>query len=150
LRPDLPRTWHMTRSLGFNLALPRIAWRHLSPAGIAVHMAILLALGTFAYVFRTWLVIAVAYGLIGLFYLLFNTPLQLIQISARLFRGLPSDFAQEWSTFALAVGHVSKLTMVVAVLALAAVVWRIGRRLNLRHRDAIILQDKPPVLLLRS
>jgi hypothetical protein len=29
LRPDLPRTTRMTRSLGVNLALPRIAWRHL-------------------------------------------------------------------------------------------------------------------------
>src|SRR5207302_1803682 len=86
LRPDLPRTTRMTRSLGVNLALPRIAWRHLSPAGIAVHMAILLVLGSLAYVFRAWLVIALAYGVIGLFFLLFNTPLQLIQISARLFR----------------------------------------------------------------
>jgi hypothetical protein len=150
LRPDLPRTWRMTRSLGVNLVLPRIVWRDLSPAGVAVYISILLVLGTLAYVFRTWLVIAVPYGLIGLFYLLFNTPLQLIQISVRLFRGLSSDFAQEWSTFALAVGHVSKLILVVAVLALAAVVWRIGQRLNLRHRAAIVLQDKPPVLLLRS
>jgi hypothetical protein len=150
MRPDLQRTTRMTRSLGVNLALPRIAWRHLSPAGIAVHMTILLVLGSLAYVFRAWLVIAVAYGVIGLFFLLFNTPLQLIQISARLFRGVSPDFAQEWSTFVLAVGHVSKLILVVAVLALASVVWRIGQRLNLRHRNAIILQDKPPVLLLRS
>ena len=45
--------------------------------------------------------------------------------------------------------EVTKLLPLIGVVLLARALWRVGRRLNLRHRNEIILKDKPPVLLLR-
>ena len=41
LRPDVPRTHRMTRSLGVNLSVPQFIWPRVSLAGVAVHIAVL-------------------------------------------------------------------------------------------------------------
>jgi hypothetical protein len=153
LRPDLARTQRMTRSLGVNLTIPQFAWPRPSLAGFAVHACILLVLGTLAYLFRGWIVNALIFGSIGLFMVVFGTPAQLIAIVYNFFdAGTPlgPDLEKAWATFVAGFIDVTKLLPMIGVFLLARALWRVGRRLNLRHRNEIILKDKPPVLLLRS
>lgn len=150
LRPDLPRTHRMTRSLGVNLAMPKFTWARISASGVAVHIAVLLGLGTLVYLFPRWILIALISGATHLFFLLFETPRQIIVISARLLQGQPLLLSNELSSFAGRFDDLPSLVLVASVLVAAGAVWRIGRRLNLRRRNEIILRDKPPVLLLRS
>jgi hypothetical protein len=44
----------------------------------------------------------------------------------------------------------ARLVVLAVVLIVARAIWRLGTRFNLRRRDAIILEEEPPVLLLRS
>jgi hypothetical protein len=57
---------------------------------------------------------------------------------------------EDFSEVPLDIQNSSRLVVVAVVLIAARAVWRLGTRFNLRQRDAIILKDKPPVLLLRS
>ena len=150
LGPGLARTQRMTRSLGVNLTIPQFAWPRLSLAGFAVHVCILLVLGTLAYLFWGWIFNALIYGSIDLFFFLFGTPLQLVGILANFLTGAPLGLAKAWATFLEWIDDLAQLLVLIGVLLLARALWRFGRRLNLRHRNEIILKDKPPVLLLRS
>jgi hypothetical protein len=143
----------MTRSLGINLTIPQFAWPRLSLAGFALHTCIVLVLGTLGYLFREWIVFALIAGAIGLFMVVFGTPAQLIAIVFNFFlAGTPlgPDLEKAWATFVTEFIDVTKLIPLIAAFLLARALWRVGRRLNLRHRNEIILKDKPPVLLLRS
>ena len=150
LRPDLARTQRMTQSLGVNLTIPQFAWPRPSLAGFAVHACIVLVLGALAYLFREWIVDALIVGSLSLFLVVFGTPLQLVGTLVNFFTGSPFDLGKVWATFLAAFNDVAKLLLLIGVLLLARALWRVGRRLNLRHRNEIILKDKPPVLLLRS
>jgi hypothetical protein len=151
LRPELARTQRMTRSLGVNLKIPQFVWPRLSLAGFALHACIVLVLGALAYVFREWIVSTLIVGSIGLFLVVIGTPAQLLAMVFNFFyAGTPFDFAKVWATFLSSSGDVAKILLLIGVFLLARALWRVGRRLNLRHRNEIILRDKPPVLLLRS
>ena len=150
LRPDLARTQRMTRSLGVNLTIPQFAWPHPSLAGFAVHACILLVLGALAYLFWGWIVDALIYGSLDLFFFVFNTPIQLVTILANFFAGSLPDLAKTWANFLNSIDDLAQLLVLIGVLLVARALWRVGRRLNLRHRNEVILRDKPPVLLLRS
>src|SRR5262249_9648035 len=97
-----------------------------------------------------WIVDALIYGSIGLFLVVFGTAVQLIGILVNVFTGSPFDLAKVWASFVSSFSDVTKLLALVGVILLTRALWRVGRRLNLRHRNEIILGDKPPVLLLRS
>jgi hypothetical protein len=150
LKPDLARTERMTQSLGVNLKIPQFAWPRPSLAGFAVHASILLALGTLAYFFREWIFRALIFGTLNLFLLLFGMPVQLIGVLSNFLTGKPLGLAEVWASFLESTEEQPQLLLVIGVLLLARALWRVGRRLNLRHRNEIILKDKPPVLLLRS
>jgi hypothetical protein len=151
LRPELARTQRMTRSLGVNLTVPQFVWPRLSLAGFAVHAGIVLALGTLAYVFRDWIVNALIGGFIGLFLIVLGAPAQLIAMVFNFFyAGTPFELAKMWAALLSSFGDTAKLLVPIGVFLFARAIWRFGRRLNLRHRNEIILKDKPPVLLLRS
>jgi hypothetical protein len=150
LGPGLARTQRMTRSLGVNLTIPQFAWPRLSLAGLAVQACILLVLGTFTYLFWGWIFNALIYGSIDLFFLVFGTPVQLVGLVTNFLTGMPVDLAKAWATFLEWIDDLAQLLVLIGVLLLARALWRVGRRLNLRHRNEIILRDKPPVLLLRS
>ncbi len=147
---DLPRTHRMAGSLGANLAMPQFAWPRVSAAGVAVHVGTLVALGVLLAVFRVWIVGALLFGGADLFTLLFDTPFRLAGLIKRVVVGEPLLLMQEWRTFVANVDDLGKLVVIAGVLIAAGVIWRFGKRLNLRRRDEIILKDKPPVLLLRS
>jgi hypothetical protein len=145
LKPDLARTERMTQSLGVNLKIPQFAWPRPSLAGFAVHACTLLVLGTLAYFFREWIFRALIFGSLNLFLLVFGMPIQLI--------GILGNFvapAEVWASFLESTEELPQLLFLIGIFLLARALWRVGRRLNLRHRDEIILKDKPPVLLLRS
>ena len=150
LRPDLARTQRMTRSLGVNLTIPQFAWPRPSLAGFAVHAGILLVLGALAYLFRGWIVDALIFGSMDLFLFVFNTPIQLVTMLVNFFTGSPLDLARAWATFLDSIDDLAQLLLLIGLLLVAGALWRVGRRLNLRRRNEIILRDKPPVLLLRS
>ena len=150
LRLDLPRTQRMTRSLGVNLTIPQFAWPHPSLAGFAVHACILLVSGTLAYLFWGWIADALIFGSVDLFIFVFGTPIILLNILFKFLTGLPLDLANDWAQFLRSIEHLPQLLLLIGVLLLARALWRVGRRLNLRRRNEIILRDKPPVLLLRS
>jgi hypothetical protein len=150
LRPDLVRTERMTRSLGVNLKIPQFAWPRPSLAGFAVHACILLVLGTLAYLFREWIVETLIRGSLSLFLVVVGTPFQIVGDLFNFFKGAPFDFASVWASSLSSFYDVAKLLPLIGVFLLARALWRVGRRLNLRHRNEIILKDKPPVLLLRS
>ena len=150
LSPELARTQRMTRSLGVNLTIPRFAWSRLSLAGLAVHAGIVLVLGALAYVFREWIVSALIEGSIGLFLIVLGTPAQLIAMVFNFYAGTPFELTDMWKTMVASSADVAKLLLLIGVFLLARALWRVGSRLNLRHRNEIILKDKPPVLLLRS
>jgi hypothetical protein len=151
LKPDLARTERMTRSLGVNLKIPQFAWPRPSLAGFAVHACILLVLGTLAYFFRESIVSALIIGSMNLFLLVFGMPVQLIGDLSNFLTGKPTlGVAEIWMSFLESTEELPQLVLLIGVLLLARALWRFGRRLNLRHRNEIILKDKPPVLLLRS
>jgi hypothetical protein len=150
LRPDLARTQRMTRSLGVNLKIPQFAWTRPSLAGFAVHAGILLVLGTLAYLFWGWIGNALIYGSMDLFLFVFNTPVQIVTILVNFLIGSPLELAKAWASFLESIDELAQLLILIGILLLARALWRVGRRLNLRHRNEIILRDKPPVLLLRS
>jgi len=150
LKPELVRTQRMTRSLGVNLTMPQFAWPRLSLAGLAMHALIVSVLGALTYLFREWIVNALIYGSISLFLVVIGMPFQLVGTLYNFFTGVPLDLAKTWSTFLSNLSEVAKLLPMIGALLLARALWRFGRRLNLRHRNEIILKDKPPVLLLRS
>jgi hypothetical protein len=150
LRPDLPRTQRMTRSLGVNLTIPQFAWPHPSLVGFAVHACILLVSGTLAYLFWGWITDALIFGSVNLFFFVFDTPIILLDILFKFLTGSPLGLANDWATFLRSIDQLPQLLLLVGVFFLARALWRVGRRLNLRRRNEIILRDKPPVLLLRS
>jgi hypothetical protein len=150
LRPDLARTQRMTRSLGINLKIPQFAWPRPSLPGFTVHAGILLVLGALAYSLWGWIVNALIFGSMDLFMFVFGTPVQLVSILVNFLMGLPLGLAKAWATFLESIDDLAQLLVLIGVLLLARALWRVGRRLNLRHRNEIILKDKPPVLLLRS
>ena len=71
-------------------------------------------------------------------------------MAARAIEGEPLLNSGHVTTFFKSLDNSAKLVLIAAVLVAARAVWRIGTRFNLRHRNEIILKDKPPVLLLRS
>jgi hypothetical protein len=147
LRPELVHTQRMTRSLGVNLKIPQFAWPRLSLAGLALHVCIVLTLLAVG----EWIVSALIWGSIALFMVVFVTPFQLVEILVNFFAGLPFDLAKAWAFFLFFFKEAAvRLLPLVGVLLLARALWRVGRRLNRRRRNEIILRDKPPVLLLRS
>ena len=150
LRPDLARTHRMTRSLGVNLTIPQFAWPRPSLAGFAVHACILLVSGALAYLFWGWIVDALIFGSLDLFFFVFNTPIQLVTIMVNFLMGSPLDLAKAWANFLDSIDDLAQLLVLIGVLLVARALWRVGRRLNLRRRNEVILRDKPPVLLLRS
>jgi hypothetical protein len=151
LRPDLARTQRMTRSLGFNLKIPQFAWPRPSLAGFAVHACIVLVLGALAYLFREWIVSALIVGSLNLFLVVLGIPAQLVATAYNFFfTGTPPGLAKVWASFLESAEQLPQLLVLIGVVLLARALWRVGRRLNLRHRNEIILRDKPPVLLLRS
>src|SRR5262245_54829951 len=151
LKPGLARTERMTRSLGVNLKIPQLAWPRPSLAGFTAHACILLVLGTLAYFFREWIVRALIFGSINLFLLVFGMPLQLIGDLYNFLTGKPTlGLAETWMSFLESTEELPQLLLLIGIVLLARALWRVGRRLNLRHRNEIILRDKPPVLLLRS
>ena len=151
LKPDVDRTERMTRSLGVNLKIPQFAWPRPSLAGFTVHACILLVLGTLAYFFREWIVRALIIGSMNLFLLVFGMPVQLIGDLSNFLTGKPTlGLAETWMSFRESTEELPQLLLLIGVLLITRALWRVGRRLNLRHRNEIILRDKPPVLLLRS
>ena len=150
LRPDLPRTQRMTRSLGVNLTIPQFAWPHPSLAGFAVHACTLLVSGTLAYLFWGWIAHALIFGSVNLFFFVFDTPIILLDILFKFLTGSPLGLANDWAQFLRSIDNLPQLLLLIGVLLLARALWRVGRRLNLLRRNEIILRDKPPVLLLRS
>ena len=146
LRPELAPTQRMTRSLGSNLKIPQFAWPRLSLAGFALHACIVLVLLTFG----EWIVGSLIWGSVALFMVVFVTPLQLLENLFNFFTGSPFDFAKTWAFFLFFFKELAQLLPPIGVLLLARALWRVGKRLNLRRRNEIILRDKPPVLLLRS
>jgi hypothetical protein len=101
--------------------------------------------------FREWIVNALIVGSIGLFLIVLGTPAQLIAMVFNFFyAGTPFEFAKMWAALLSSFGDAAKLLLPIGVFLFARALWRFGRRLNLRHRNEIILKDKPPVLLLRS
>jgi hypothetical protein len=151
LRPELARTQRMTRSLGVNLTIPQFAWPRLSLAGFALHACIVLVLGALAYLFREWIVEALIVGSLSLFLVVIGTLAQLVVFTINFFfTGSPFDLAKVWASFLESAEQLPQLLLLIGVFLLARALWRVGRRLNLRHRNEIILKDKPPVLLLRS
>jgi hypothetical protein len=146
LRPELVHTQRMTRSLGVNLKIPQFAWPRLSLVGFALHVFIVLTLLAFV----EWIVSALIWGSIGLFMIVFVTPFQLVEIAFNFFTGSPFNLPKVWEFFLFFFNEAARLLPVIGVFLLARALWRVGRRLNRRRRNEIILRDKPPVLLLRS
>jgi len=150
LRNELAPTHLMTGSVGRNLAIGQFRLPIMSPAGIAIHLAILGALSVLAWQFSGWLGQALAYGplyLLALMIWLIFLPMLM------LYRASIGETAARYSDLAdiISMGQQSgRLAIIAIVLVAARALWRVGTRLNLRKRDAIILKDKPPVLLLRS
>ncbi len=150
LRRDLPPTHQMTRSFGVNLAIPQFRIAIMSPAGVTVHLGVLVVLGALLWWFAKWIGQSLVLGLIGLLLLLIWVvflPMMMVH------RGLTGEAVvryQDFAEMATAGGQSFGLIVLAAVLVAARAVWRMGTRLNLRRRDQIILKDKPPVLLLRS
>jgi hypothetical protein len=150
LGEELAPTHIMTRSVGRNLAIGQFRLPIMSPMGVAIHLTILGTLGLLAWQFSEWLGQALAYGpiyLLALMIWLVFLPMVMLH------RALIGETVARQSDFAdiVSMGQQSGRLAVIAVVLIAArAVWRVGTRFNLRQRDAIILKDKPPVLLLRS
>lgn len=147
---DLPRTHRMTRSLGINLGLPRIAWPRLSAAGVAVQVAAVAVPAAMAAWFYRWVLMALIFGTVDVFYLVFYSPFLLISVVSRAVQGAPLLAAGERETMVTAIDDPVKLAIIAAVVLAARGAWRVGTRLHRRRRDDVVLKDKPPVLLLRS
>jgi hypothetical protein len=147
LRPELVHTQRMTRSLGVNLKIPQFAWPRLSLAGFALHVCIVWMLVTFAQP----IVDALMFGSVSLFMILFVTPLQLGEkLFNFFFAGSPFDITNTMAFSPTWLNGLAQLLVLIVVFTLTRALWRVGRRLNRRRRNEIILRDKPPVLLLRS
>jgi hypothetical protein len=147
LRPELAPTHLMTRSFGRNLAISR--FRMPSPAGGAIHLGLLGVVVGLVLLFFDWLIQALVGGPISLL-LLFSLALQPVNMLYRALTGQTVIRFEDFSEVPLDIQNSSRLVVVAVVLIAARAVWRVGTRFNLRQRDAIILKDKPPVLLLRS
>jgi len=90
-------------------------------------------------------------GSMNLFLLVFGMPVQLIGDLYNFLTGNPTlGLAETWMSFLESTEELPQLLLLIGVLLLVRSLWRVGKRLNLRHRNEIILRDKPPVLLLRS
>jgi hypothetical protein len=148
LRPEFAPTHQMTRSLGHNLATWHI--RMPSSAGAAIHLGLLGVLGALVWWFSAWVGQTLAYGpifLLAVLIWLIFFPLLL------LYRASMGEAVLRDDDFAAVVPvsyQAGRLVIIAIVLVAARAIWRLGTRFNLRRRDAIILKDKPPVLLLRS
>src|SRR5262245_9051720 len=82
---------------------------------------------------------------------MFVTPLQLVEkLFNFFFTGSPIDLTNTSAFSPTFLNGLAELLVLIAVFIFTRALWRVGRRLNLRHRNEIILKDKPPVLLLRS
>jgi len=148
LRPDLAPTHRMTRSFGHNLAIQR--FRMPSPAGVAIHLGLLGVLGALGWWCWAWVGPTLAHGpfdlLALLIWLVFFPMLMVYRASIGEIVLRDDDFAD-----IIPIAQRSGRLVIIAVVFIAArTIWRLGTRFNLRRRDAIILKDKPPVLLLRS
>ena len=148
LRPDLAPTHRMTRSFGHNLAIQR--FRMPSPAGVAIHLGLLGVLGALVWWFSAWVGPTLAHGpfdLLGLLIWLVFFPMLMVY---RAFIGEIVVRNDDFADIIPIAQRSGRLVIIAVVLIAARAVWRVGTRFNLRQRDAIILKDKPPVLLLRS
>jgi hypothetical protein len=138
----------MTRSFGSNLAIPQF-WTP-SPPGFAIHLGVLGMLAGLVWWFSEWVGGTLVMGPINLLLLLLWLAVQPMSILYRALTGqtvvLPEDFRWVPSM----IQESARLVVLAVVLIAARAIWRLGTRFNLRRRDAIILKDKPPVLLLRS
>src|SRR5215467_13562950 len=146
LRPELAHTQRMTRSLGSNLKIPQFAWPRISLAGFALHVCIVLTLLAFG----EWIVSTLIWGSIALFVIVFVTALQLVEKSYNFLTGSPFDLTKTSAFSPTFLNGLAQLLVLTVVFILTRALWRVGRRLNLRRRNEIILRGKPPVLLLRS
>src|SRR5262245_3652187 len=82
---------------------------------------------------------------------MFVTPLQLVEkLFNFFFTGSPIDLTNTSAFSPTFLNGLAELLVLIAVFIFTRALWRVGRRLNLRRRNEIILRDKPPVLLLRS
>src|SRR4051794_1892866 len=150
LRRDLPPTRQITQSYGINLAFPQFRTLTMSPWGIIIHLGVLVVLGVLLWSFSESVGYTLAFApvyLLLLFIWLLFLPLLMVH------RALPGETVARYADVVdiIAYGTQSaRLVVLAAVLVAARSIWRLGTRFNLRHRDRIILTDKPPVLLLRS
>jgi hypothetical protein len=148
LRPELAPTHRMTRSFSRNLAIQR--FRMPSPAGVAIHLGLFTVLGALAWWFSAWVGQTLAYGPISLLalliWLVFFPMLLVYRASIGEIVVRDGDFAH----MVPITQQSGRLAIIAVVLIAVRAIWRVGTRFNLRQRDAIILKDKPPVLLLRS
>src|SRR5262245_23290889 len=127
LSPELVHTHRMTRSLGVNLKIPQFAWPRFSLAGFALHACIVLVLLTFV----DWIVSALISGLIGLFMVMFVTPLQLVEkLFNFFFTGSPIDLTNTSAFSPTFLNGLAELLVLIAVFIFTRALWRVGRRLN--------------------
>ena len=150
LRPDLPPTRQITQSYGINLAFPQFRIPIMSPAGVTIHLGVLVVLGLLLWLFPEWVGYTIAFGplylLLLLVWLLF-LPMLMVH------RAVTGEAVARYADVADIITYSmqsARLVVLAAILLAARAIWRLGTRFNLRHRDQIILKDKPPVLLLRS
>ena len=150
LRPDSTPTHRMTRSFGRNLAIRQFRMPPMSPAGVAVHLGILGLLGSLLWWFSEWIGHTLAYGpiyfLVLLIWLIF-LPMVMVH---RALTGQTVARHDDLTEIVSMGGEASRLVVIAVALIVARALWRVGTRFNLRRRDAIILKEKAPVLLLRS
>ncbi len=150
LRADWPPTWRLTQSLGENLGFDKVSLKGLSPQGVAVQTA---AAGALVYVlFRyplklfsgvllgTWALLLFAAQIIGL----------VVLSVMRFVRGEPVIEALAMSSWSVYFYNMQRFAIIIVGTAVLMMLWRLGQRLNRRHRDKQILETKPAVLLLRS
>jgi len=147
---ELAPTHRMTRSFGHNLAIRHFRVPVMSPAGTAIHLGVLGVLAALAWWFIDWVGHTLTYGpiyLLALMIWLIFLPMLMVH------RATTGQTVTRYSDFAdiVSMSQQSGRLLVIAVVLIAArAIWRLGTRFNLRRRDAIILKEKPPVLLLRS
>lgn len=138
----------MTRSFRSNLAIPQ--FRMPSPAGLAIHLGVLGILGGLAWWFWEWVGGTLVTGPVSLLLLLLWLVLQPMSILYRALIGQTVVLPEDFSWVPSMIQGTARLVVLAVVLIAARAIWRLGTRFNLRRRDAIILKEKPPVLLLRS
>jgi hypothetical protein len=150
LRDELAPTRLMTRSVGHNLTIGQFRLPIVSPAGAAIHLAVLGTLGALVWHFSEWLGQTLAYAPIYLLTLIIWLVFLPMVMLHRAFIGETVARHSDFADIVSMAQQSGRLAVIAVVLIAARALWRVGTRFNLRQRDAIILKDKPPVLLLRS